>query len=70
MSVKCKFFGHNFKPYRYRWLEYLPTQSTPRVSKEGSYFLSHVYCERCGEVREVSNSDGKLVKYRIPQNNA
>ena len=63
----CRFGNHDFMPYRYSWIEYLPTEQRPRYGKEGAKILSHVYCMDCGEIREVVNVDGKHVKYVRPK---
>lgn len=64
MFFGCRWSGHDFVPYRYKWVEFMPTQQNPTYSKEGAKILSHVYCVDCGEIREVVNIDGKQVKYR------
>ncbi|KFZ25616.1 MAG: hypothetical protein KQ78_02190 [Candidatus Izimaplasma bacterium HR2] len=64
MSVKCKISGHAFEPYRYRWVEFMPSKNTVNINRDGAYTLSHVYCKRCGLVKEVTTTDGKYVKYR------
>jgi hypothetical protein len=66
MMFGCRFGFHKFVPYRYNWVEYMPTQQNPRFSKEGAEILSHVYCTVCGEIREVMNVEGKMVKYVRP----
>ncbi len=67
MSVLCKIFGHSFVPYRHNWVEFMPTQMRTNVNRDGSYIISHVYCKRCGVVREVINPTGSNVKYREPK---
>ncbi len=66
MTIKCKWFGHSFVPYRYSWMEFMPTQMRSNNNRDGAYILSHVYCKRCGSVREVVNPTGVDVKYREP----
>lgn len=66
MLVLCKLFGHSYVPYRHKWMEYMPTQIHTNVNRDGVYILTHVYCKRCGVVREVVNPTGKIVKYREP----
>ena len=63
----CRLGSHDFVPYRYKWVEYMPTQQRPVYNKEGAEILTHVYCRKCGEVREVVNVDGKTVKYVRPK---
>ena len=63
----CRFGFHEFVPYRYKWVEYLPTEQRPVFAKEGAKILSHVYCVDCGEIREVINVDGKVIKYVRPK---
>lgn len=67
MSVKCKLFGHDYKPYRYNWIEFIPTQNRPNVNRDGVYTLTHVYCIRCGVIREVIVKDGLYAKYIKPK---
>lgn len=64
MSLKCKYFGHDFVPYRHRWVEFIPNSNKPNINRDGVYTLIQVYCKRCGLVREVSNESGDRIKYR------
>jgi hypothetical protein len=63
MWISCKYLGHKFRPYRHTWVEFASVKKDTPYNREGSYILSHVYCVRCGEVREVVNVDGKSVRY-------
>ena len=62
MFVSCKLIGHNWQPYRYNWVEFVATRDAP-YNREGSYILSHVYCTKCGEVREAVNVGGNRIRY-------
>jgi len=63
---KCNVFGHSFEPYRHRWVEFMPTKTNTNINRDGSYTLTHVYCKRCGLIKEVTNVDGKFVRFRNP----
>jgi hypothetical protein len=60
MSLKCKLFGHDYKTYRYSWIEFLPTQNRPSINRDGIYTLTHVYCKRCGVIKEIVVNDGSV----------
>ena len=60
MNKKCKHFWLN---YRFKIVEYMPNSQNPKFAKEGAHVLSHVYCENCGEVREVVN-ERNVVRFK------
>ncbi len=63
MQLLCKWFGHRYIPYRYNTVEYMPTKKDTPFNREGAYILSHVYCSRCGIVKEVTNN-GDTIRYK------
>lgn len=62
MSIKCKLLGHDYRPYRHSWVEFLPNRARPDINRDGAYTLTHVYCKRCGLIRKVE-LDGNNVRY-------
>ena len=64
MSVKCKIRGHDYIPYRYRWVEFIPTHARTNINRDGTYTLIQVYCKNCGVVKDVVSDDGTNIKYR------
>lgn len=64
MSIKCRLNLHDFQPYRYKWVEFMSVKRDTPYNREGSDTLTHVYCRKCGEIREVINVESKRVVYR------
>lgn len=55
----CDIIGHNYNPYEYLWIEFLPDRNAP-VNREGTYKLKTVYCSRCGEIKTVNRNGDKV----------
>ena len=55
--------NHKWEPYRYNTMEFHSGKNVKSYNREGAYILSHVFCAKCGEIREAIN-DGNTVRFK------
>lgn len=58
----CDIVGHKYRPFEYKWAEFLPNSRHTPYNREGAYRLAYVYCMRCGKLTWVKQ-EGDRVYY-------
>lgn len=53
LPLTCMLGQHKFTPFEWDWIEEHAVSNRPMYAKKGQYRTRRVYCEHCGEIREL-----------------